>query len=132
MQESMQSPGKGLLRMAAFMRVRLVLLAALAVAAPFVLWSLLPVGSNADPTPGQIQKKIERNKSLIGGHKAHERVLTTDISNQTNRINALQSDIDKLSVRQERLQTSLDRKRTELAQVRSEERRVGKERRWRA
>src|SRR3954451_18570829 len=115
MQESVQSAGKSSLRMPASMRVRLVLLAALAVAAPFVLWSLLPVGSVADPTPGQIQRKIDRNNSLIGGHKAHERVLTTDISNQTHRIDSLQSDIDTLSVRQEKLQTSLDQKRAKLA-----------------
>src|SRR3954466_10999760 len=103
--------------MADFMRVRLVMWAALAVAAPFVLWSVLPVFSAADQSPGQIQKKIDRNRSLIGGHKAHERVLTSDISNQTNRIDALQSDIDRLSARQEKLQTSLDAKRAKLAQV---------------
>src|SRR4051794_39003284 len=120
MQESVQSPVKRSLRMAPFMRVRLVLLAALAVAAPFVLWSLLPVGSVADPTPGQIQNKIDRNKSLIGGHKAHERVLTTDISHQTRRIDALQSDIDTLSIRQQKLQTSLERKREQLAQVQND------------
>src|SRR3954453_12470950 len=117
MQESVQTAGKGGPRMAALMRLRLVMWAALAVAAPFVLWSVLPVFSAADPSPGQIQKKIDRNRSLIGGHKAHERVLTSDISNQTNRIDALQSDIDQLSARQEKLQTSLDAKRAKLAQV---------------
>jgi murein DD-endopeptidase MepM/ murein hydrolase activator NlpD len=103
--------------MAAFMRVRLVLWAALAVAAPFVLWSVLPVFSEAGQTPGQIQNQINRKNSLIGGHKAHERVLTSDISAQTKRINALQSDIDTLTAKQDRLQTSLDQKRAKLAQV---------------
>src|SRR3954447_23159685 len=117
MQESVQTPGNGWPRMAPFMRVRLVLWAALAVAAPFVLWSVLPVFSAADQSPGQIQKKIDRNNSLIGAHKAHERVLTSDISNQTHRIDALQSDIDKLSARQQKLQSDLDAKRAELAQV---------------
>ena len=37
--------------MARRMRLRLSLLA-LVAALPFVLWSLLPVGSSADPTPG--------------------------------------------------------------------------------
>src|SRR3954447_12999 len=99
------------------MRFRLALAALLAVVLPFALWSLLPVGSSAGQTPGQIQKKIDRNNSLIGGHKAHERVLTTDISQQTNRIDALQSDITRLSARQQKLQTSLDDKRRELAAV---------------
>ena len=98
------------------MRMRLSL-AVLVTALPFVLWSLLPVGSSADPTPGQLQKKIDRNNSLIGGHKARERVLTTDISGQTRRINNLQSDITRLSTRQQRLQTSLEAKRKELATV---------------
>ena len=97
------------------MRVRLALLVAV-VAAPFLLWSLLPVGSTAQ-SPGSLQKKIDRNNSLIGGHKARERVLTTDIASQTRRINALQSDISRLSVRQQKLQTSLDAKRNELAAV---------------
>jgi murein DD-endopeptidase MepM/ murein hydrolase activator NlpD len=99
------------------MRLRLALAALLAVALPFALWSALPVGSPADPTPGQIQRKIDRNNSLIGGHKARERVLTTDISAQTSRINALESDITRLSNRQAVLQTSLDRKRAQLAAV---------------
>src|SRR5690242_15563241 len=117
MQETVQSPRKRLLRMAAFMRVRLVLWAALIVAAPRVLWSVLPVFSAADPSPGQIQKQIDRKNSLIGGHKAHERVLTTDISNQTRRINALQGDIDTLTAKQTKLQASLDQKLAKLAQV---------------
>jgi murein DD-endopeptidase MepM/ murein hydrolase activator NlpD len=99
------------------MRLRLALAALLAVAFPFALWSVLPVGSSADQTPGQIQKKIDRNNSLIGGHKARERVLTTDISQQTSRINTLQSDITRLSKRHAKLQSSLEAKRRELAAV---------------
>src|SRR3954470_12956382 len=99
------------------MRLRLACLAALAVIAPYVLWTLLPVGSSADQSPAQIQKKIDRKQSLIGGHKAHERVLTSDITNETQRINGLQSDIDRLSARQQKLQSDLDAKRTQLAQI---------------
>src|SRR4051794_7417810 len=102
--------------MLARMRFRITLLV-LVASLPLVLWSVLPVGSSADQTPGQIQRKIDRNKSLIGGHKAKERVLTSDISNQTQRIDTLQSDITRLSERQQKLQTSLDQKRAELAQV---------------
>src|SRR4051794_3798267 len=115
MQESVQAPGHGLPSMLARMRLRLTLLV-LVASLPFVLWSVLPVGSSAQD-PSKIQKKIDRNNSLIGGHKAKERVLTTDISRQTNKINALESDITRLSARQQKLQTSLDDKRAELAVV---------------
>jgi murein DD-endopeptidase MepM/ murein hydrolase activator NlpD len=97
------------------MRLRLLVLA---VVLPIALWAVLPVLSSADdPSPGQIQKKIDRKQSLIGGHKAHERVLTSDIARYTDRIHALEDDIDKLSARQHKLQTSLDAKRSELAAV---------------
>ena len=116
MQQTVHSPAPRLPSMLGRMRFRVTLLV-LVASLPLVLWSLLPVGSSADQTPGQIQRKIDRNNSLIGGHKAKERVLTSDISNQTRRINTLQTDITKLSSRQQQLQTSLDAKRRELAQV---------------
>ena len=78
---------------------------------------VIPVGSSAAQSPGKIQEKIDRKNGLIGGHKAKERVLTSDISSQTRRIGTLQSDIDRLSSRQQKLQTSLDAKREELAVV---------------
>jgi murein DD-endopeptidase MepM/ murein hydrolase activator NlpD len=115
MQESVQALRRGLPSMLGPMRVRLTLLV-LVASLPFVLWSVLPVGSSAQD-PGKIQKKIDRNQSLIGGHKAKERVLTTDISRQSSKINSLQSDITRLSNRQQTLQTSLDDKRAELAVV---------------
>ncbi len=99
------------------MRLRLLVLA---VVAPIALWAVLPVLSSADdPSPGQIQKQINRKQSLIGGHKQHERVLTSDIEHYTDRIHALETDISRLSARQHKLQTSLDAKRTELAAVQS-------------
>jgi murein DD-endopeptidase MepM/ murein hydrolase activator NlpD len=106
--------------MASRMRSRLSLLV-IVVVSPLVLWALLPVGSSADnPSPGGIQRKIDRKQSLIGGHKAHERVLTSDISAYTNRIDGLQSDITRLSGRQRTLQASLDAKRRELAAVQAQ------------
>jgi len=97
------------------MRLRLLVLA---VVAPIALWAVLPVLSSADdPSPGQIQKQINRKQSLIGGHKKHERVLTSDIEHYTDRIHALETDIGRLSARQHKLQTSLDAKRNELAAV---------------
>lgn len=86
-------------------------------AAAVFLCLLAPAVAIAQQSSGQLQKKIDRNNSLIGGHKARERVLTSDISSQTKRIGTLQSDIDRLSARQQKLQTSLDAKRAELAVV---------------
>jgi murein DD-endopeptidase MepM/ murein hydrolase activator NlpD len=99
-------------------RMRLRRLAALVLVAslPLVLWSALPVGSSAQ-SPDQIQKKIDRKNSLIGGHKARERVLTTDISAASHRIHTLESDITRLSNRQQTLQASLDKRRAQLAVV---------------
>jgi len=115
MKGNVQSVRGGLPSMLGRMRLRLTLLV-LVASLPVLLWSVLPVGSSAQD-PGTIQKKIDRNHSLIGGHKAKERVLTTDISRQTSRINGLESDITRLSARQQELQTSLDDKRAELAVV---------------
>jgi len=115
MKGNVQPVRGGLPSMLGRMRLRLTLLV-LVAGLPFLLWSFLPVGSSAQD-PGTIQKKIDRNHSLIGGHKAKERVLTTDISRQSNRINTLQSDITRLSARQQELQSSLDAKRAELAIV---------------
>jgi murein DD-endopeptidase MepM/ murein hydrolase activator NlpD len=100
------------------MRSRLSLLV-LAVVSPIVLWAALPMGSSAQ-SPGQIQSKINQKQSLVGGHKAHERILTTDIAAYTDKIRSLQSDITRLSARQQKLQTSLDAKRAELAKVQAD------------
>ncbi len=97
------------------MRSRLSLLV-LVVVLPVALWAVLPVGSTAQG-PGQLQSKIDRKQSLIGGHKAHERVLTTEVSSYTKRIDHLQTDITTLSARQQKLQNSLDAKRAQLAAV---------------
>src|SRR4051794_41902794 len=114
MQGNVQSAANRLPRMPRHMRVRSLCLAALAVAIPFGLWSLLPVGSSAQ-SPGAIQRKIERKESQIGGHKARERVLTTDISSQTARIGALQGGIDRLSAGPQRLPTRPPAKRAARA-----------------
>lgn len=102
--------------MAAPMRSRLTLLV-LVVVVPAALWALLPVGSSADQTPGQIQSQINRKQALIGGHRAHERVLTTDIQAYSDRIHGLQSGIDRLTAREQTLQASLNAKRAQLAAV---------------
>src|SRR4051794_27179118 len=116
MQQTVQVRGPPLPSMPARMPARLSL-PALAVVLPFVLWALLPVGSLADPSSGQIQRKIDKAESLIGGHRRHERVLTSDITAFTHRIDGLQSDITRLAGRQAKLQSSLDAERLQLARV---------------
>jgi murein DD-endopeptidase MepM/ murein hydrolase activator NlpD len=87
---------------------------------PLGLWILLPVGSTAEPSAGQLQNQIDRKESAIGAHRRHERVLTTDITAYTTRINRLQDSITVLAGRQDRLQTSLDSERRELARVQAD------------
>jgi peptidoglycan DL-endopeptidase CwlO len=102
--------------MADRMRLRLSLLAVVAIL-PLALWAALPVGSVADPTQGQLQSQINRKQALVGGHKKHEQVLTSQVTAYTDKVDGLQSDIDRLAGRQQTLQTSLNAKRAQLARV---------------
>ena len=111
MQETVQSPAHRSPSMPGRMRLRLTLLA-LVTRLPSCSGPCCRSARPRRPSPGQIQNKIDRNQSLIGGHKANERVLTTDIS----RLHAagstrLQSDITALAGAPAELQTSLDAKR---------------------
>jgi murein DD-endopeptidase MepM/ murein hydrolase activator NlpD len=94
------------------------LAAVLALAAvPLALWVLLPLPSSGSTSPGQIQHTIDRKESQIAGHRSHERVLTTDITALTHRINSLQGDITKLQARQSKLEADLSVKRAQLARL---------------
>src|SRR4051794_3251841 len=92
-----------------------VLIAVTAV--PLVLWGLLPLVSHGDPSPGELQKKINRKEAQIQYHRGRERVLTGDISRFTHKIDALQSDITRLQTRQVRIEADLSAKRAELARI---------------
>ena len=97
-------------------RLSLLLLVA---AMPFALWAVLPLGSSGQT----LQQKIDRGRAKIDQHKGRERVLTSQVSAFTSRINSLQSDITVLQTKQVRLQSSLDAKRAELAQIQEDLRR---------
>jgi peptidoglycan DL-endopeptidase CwlO len=99
------------------MRPRPLLLLLAILALPLGLWAALPVVSSADQSLGEIQSKISHKQSLVGGHKAHERVLTTDISAFTTKIDGLEGQITTLQSRQQKLQTSLDADRDKLQTV---------------
>ena len=97
-------------------RLSLLLLVA---AMPFALWAVLPLGSSGQT----LQQKIDRGRAKIDQHKGRERVLTSQVSAFTSKINSLQSDITVLQTKQVRLQSSLDAKRAELAQIQEDLRR---------
>jgi murein DD-endopeptidase MepM/ murein hydrolase activator NlpD len=102
--------------MARQMVSRLRVLIAVA-AVPLVLWGALPLVSHGQPSPNQIQKKINRKEAQIRYHRGRERVLTSDISAYSHRIDSLQADITRLQTRQTRIETDLAAKRAELGRI---------------
>jgi murein DD-endopeptidase MepM/ murein hydrolase activator NlpD len=103
-------------------RLRVLIVVA---AVPLLLWGVLPLVSHGDPSPGQIQKKIDRKEAQIRYHRGRERVLTSDIAGYTRQINSLQSDITRLQNRQVRIESDLSAKRAELARIQVRVRVVG-------
>ena len=97
-------------------RLSLLLLVA---ALPLALWAVLPLGSSGQ----NLQERIDRGRAKIEQHKGRERVLTSQVSAFTSKINTLQSDITVLQTKQVRLQANLDAKRAELAQIQEDLRR---------
>jgi murein DD-endopeptidase MepM/ murein hydrolase activator NlpD len=96
----------------------LVLVAAL----PLALWAVLPLGTRGQ-SANELQNKIDRKRDQIEAHKGKERVLTSDISAFTRKINGLQADITTLQAKQVRLEADLEAKRAELAQIQEDLRR---------
>jgi murein DD-endopeptidase MepM/ murein hydrolase activator NlpD len=105
--------------MARRMSPRLWLLLGVA-ALPLALFAVLPLTSPAQKSLGG---KIERKKDQIAWRKGRERVLSSDISGYTKRINTLQGEITTLQTKQIRLQVNLDAKREELARIQEDLRR---------
>ena len=80
----------------------------LAVAAlPFALWAALPLVSTGQ-SPDSLQRQIDRKRDQIESHKGRERVLTSQISGFTQKINTLQADITVLQTKQVRLESDLE------------------------
>jgi murein DD-endopeptidase MepM/ murein hydrolase activator NlpD len=102
------------------MRLRLLLVGA---AVPLVLWAVLPmVSSGASPSGklDQLNNKIQSTQGRIGDRKGTERVLTTQISAYSARINALQSKIGRLQRRQAGVESDLQAKQAELGRIQSD------------
>jgi murein DD-endopeptidase MepM/ murein hydrolase activator NlpD len=102
------------------MRLRLLLAGAVL---PLVLWALLPVlsqGSSPDSRLHELQRKIQITQGKIGRRKGTERLLTTQISAYTRRIDHLQAHIGRLEGQQAEAQADLDAKRAELSHIQRE------------
>jgi murein DD-endopeptidase MepM/ murein hydrolase activator NlpD len=102
------------------MRLRLLLAGVLV---PLVLWALLPVlsqGSSPGSRLHELQRKIETTQGKIGRRKGTERLLTTQISAYSRRIDRLQSRIGTLQSREANAQADLDAKRAELFHIQRE------------
>src|SRR3954468_24136721 len=88
----------------------------------FLLTIVLALGAYlALPLPGlssKLQDRIDQTQHKIDGKRAHESVLTTQITGYSLRIKSLQGDITELQTRQDRVQRELDVKLAELADIR--------------
>jgi murein DD-endopeptidase MepM/ murein hydrolase activator NlpD len=94
-------------------RIRLFVAAA---TLPLVIFALSPLVSSGQ----NLGSKIQRKQDQIRWHKGRERVLSSDISGFTSKINALQGQITVLQTKQVRLQASLDAKRAELTKIQAD------------
>jgi len=96
-----------------------------------LLWAVLPLGSRG-ATPesrlDRLEDKIQSTQGRIGRRKGTERVLTTEISGYTRRINRLQGRIGSLQQRQSTIESDLAAQRAALVRIqddlRSERRRL--------
>jgi murein DD-endopeptidase MepM/ murein hydrolase activator NlpD len=88
----------------------------------FLVTIVLALGAYlALPLPGmssKLQERIDHTRNQIEGKRAHENVLTTQITGYSLRIKSLQGDITELQNRQDRVQRELDAKLAELADIR--------------
>jgi peptidoglycan DL-endopeptidase CwlO len=94
-------------------RVRLFVAAA---TLPLLIFALSPLVSSGQ----NIGSKIQRKQDQIQWHKGRERVLSSDISGFTHKINELQGEITTLQNKQVRLQANLDAKRAELVKIQAD------------
>ena len=105
------------------MRLRALIAGA---ALPLGLWALVPLSSEgASPASriASLRSRIDATRSTLARKRGTERVLTTDVSAYTRRIDRLQGDISALEGRQARIQADLDRQRSELIRIQDDLRR---------
>jgi peptidoglycan DL-endopeptidase CwlO len=93
------------------------------VALPLAAWGASPLVADAGG-PGaraaSLNNKIQQVEHALGRKKGTERVLTTEISAYTARINRLQARVTRLRTRESAVQSSLDRAQADLAHTQAE------------
>ena len=101
------------------MRLRILLLG---LVAPLVLWALSPLVSSAGTQArlSSIQHRIDDKQRRLDQVDGHARVLTSDISALTQRIDALQGTLGTLERRQAAIQSDLDAKRHQLGRTQAQ------------
>src|SRR3954452_6916193 len=87
----------------------------LTIAAALAAYLLLPLPGISS----SLDNKIGKTRNQIAGKRAHEQVLTTEISSYGVRIETLQGDISDLQTREARVQVQLDAKEAELTRIRN-------------
>ena len=84
---------------------------------PLALWAVLPMVSAGRPASqselSKLQSRIDGARARIGAKRGRERVLTTQITRSSRRIN-------RLAARQSKIEVDLSAKRTELERLRSD------------
>lgn len=93
------------------MRKSFLLTISLALAA-YLLLPMTGLSSSLD-------SRIGKARDQIAGKRAHEGVLTTQLSSYSARIQVLKGDIGELQARQDRVQVQLNAKQAELARIRN-------------
>lgn len=98
------------------------------VALALMLWAALPLASSGQSSKSaqlsELQQRIDRARAKIGSKRGTERVLSSDITRYSRRIDRLQGRIGVLSARQGRIEVKLESNRTELERLRSSLRRA--------
>jgi len=83
---------------------------------PLALWALLPMVSSGQSASqselDKIQSRINKSRAKIGAKRGRERVLTTQITSSSRRIN-------RLAARQSFIEVDLNAKRSELERLRT-------------
>ena len=95
-------------------------LAAVSAGIPLTLAALLPLpsqGASAQRHKERIDRRIEAVQGKLGRKRGTERVLASDITGYTHRINRLGARISTLRARVVRVQAQLEREQAELARI---------------
>ncbi len=105
------------------MRLRILLIC---LVLPITLWAALPLvsGASEQATVSALQDKIDVKQGKLDHVNGHARVLSSDVSQLTQKILGLEGTISKLQRNEDAIQSDLDEKRAELGRTQTQLRRV--------